>query len=266
MAATTPGLATLRDAMTHALTATLDLLMPPLCPACKAPTQVPNRFCADCFSSLPAIPEPACSRCGVPLPAHAGGATECLSCLKDPPPWRSARAPFAYDAAARAAVVRFKNGREEMAPLLAGFLLPIVPEVPSLLLVPVPLHRSRLMSRGYNQSAHLARALARAASLPLLVDGLVRTRATRSSQGLSRTGRARNVAGAFAIPERHRPALAGQPILLIDDVLTTGATAAAATRALLRGGATEVHVLTFARVAPSIVQHYGPMTSEPRPS
>jgi ComF family protein len=262
MLAATPShaLATARGAISHALAAALDLLMPPLCPACKAPTQAPNRFCADCFGRLPAIPEPVCGRCGVPLPARAGGTTECLGCLKDPPPWISARAPFAYDAAARAAVVRFKNGREEMATLLAGFLLPLLPRVPRLLLVPVPLHRTRLMSRGYNQSALLARAIGAAAGLPLLVDGLSRTRATRSSQGLSRSGRARNVAGAFRVPARHQAAVAGRPILLVDDVLTTGATAAAATRALLKAGATSVHVLTFARVAPSIVQHYGQMT------
>jgi ComF family protein len=249
-------------AVTRAANAALDLLMPPLCPACKAPTQAPNRFCADCFASLPALPAPQCTHCGVPLAASAGGAAECLACLRDPPPWTSANAPFAYDAAARAAILRFKNGREEMAHLLAGFLLPLLPPVPSCLVVPVPLHPFRLMARGYNQSAHLARALARAAGLPLLVDGLVRTRATRPSQGLSRTGRATNVAGAFAVPARHRPRVAGHPILLVDDVLTTGATAAAATRALLKAGAGPVHVLTFARVAPSIVQHYQPMTSE----
>lgn len=241
-----------------AVNVALDLLMPPLCPACKAPTSLPNRFCADCFAALPAIPEPVCAHCGVPLPASAGGEANCLSCLRDPPPFSSARAAFAYEASARAAVLAFKNGREEMAPLLAGFLLPLLPPVADLLLIPVPLHRWRLMARGYNQSAHLARALARAARRPLLVDGLVRTRNTPSSRGLTRLGRARNVAGAFAVPERHRHAVAGRSILLVDDVLTTGATVSAATVALRKAGSGPVHVLTFARVAPSIVEHYQP--------
>ncbi|WP_448585895.1 double zinc ribbon domain-containing protein [Thermaurantiacus sp.] len=232
------------------LSAAIDLLMPPRCAACKAPVARANRFCPDCFAALPALAAPTCARCGVPLPPQAGGATECLACFRDPPPFDRAAAPFAYEGPARLAVLRLKNGREELARLMAPFMLRTLELAPGALLVPVPLHRLRLFVRGYNQAERLAEELARLACARHLPDALLRVRATPSSRGLSRAQRVANVAGAFRVNPRHAAAIRGRPVVLVDDVLTTGATASACAGALKRAGASAVHVLTWARVAP----------------
>jgi ComF family protein len=234
----------------------LDLLMPPRCAACKAPVARANRFCAECFASLPAIADPACARCGIPLPPRAGGSGECLACVREPPPFDCAAAPFAYEGPARSAVLRLKHGREELAALMAPAMLRRMPLPDKALIVPVPLHRWRLLTRGYNQAQLLGDAIARLGRAEHLPDALLRTRATRSTRGLSRAGRLRNVEGAFRANPRHLAKLKGRTIVLVDDVLTTGATAAAATRALKRAGAATVHVLTYARVAPVFDRTY----------
>lgn len=232
-----------------AATAFLDLLMPPACAACKAPVATPHGLCAACFAALPRLHHPLCTRCGTPMPPRALVEEVCLPCRDRPPPFASARAPFGYDGAARALVLRVKTGREELAPLMARMMLATGPLPEGALLVPVPLHRWRLLARGYNQSALLAGALARLTGLPHAPDLLVRTRATPSSRGLGRAEREANVKGAFAVPGRARDRVTGATLVLVDDVLTTGATAGAATSALLAAGAAAVHVCIFARVA-----------------
>ncbi|MFQ3595181.1 MAG: ComF family protein [Sphingomonadaceae bacterium] len=240
-----PALPVLR----RAASAVIDVLMPPQCAACKAPVATANRLCGACYAELPALARPLCRRCGIPMPPQAGGADTCLGCLAEPPAFDTAFAPFAYDGPARTLVLRFKNGREEMARLLAPFLARGAPDLPQALVVPVPLHPVRLMQRGYNQAALLAREVADRLGAPLLLEGLVRRRNTPSSRGLTRKGRARNVEGAFAVPDCAAGAFRGRPVLLVDDVLTTGATANACALALRQGGASAVHVLAFARVA-----------------
>jgi ComF family protein len=239
----------------------LDLLMPPACVACKAPTARPHGWCADCYAALPAIEAPACRHCGMPLPVRAGGADTCLGCLADPPAFDAAAAPFRYAGPARETVLRFKNGREELAQLMARQMLAVHSPAPGSLVVPVPLHRWRLLRRGYNQAALLATAVARQAGLESAPDALRRTRATQPTRGMSRKARTRNVAGAFAANPARRPLLEGRPVLLVDDVMTTGATAAACARALRRAGATLVAVLTFARVAGDTSVTYKPPES-----
>ncbi|MCS6986358.1 MAG: double zinc ribbon domain-containing protein [Sphingomonadaceae bacterium] len=227
--------------------------MPPRCPACRALVAEPNRFCPECFATLPWRPEPACRRCALPLPPQAGGDEWCLGCRAEPPPFARAHAPFLYAGPIRAAILALKSGREEVAELLARMMLAgTEPPAAGALVVPVPLDRWRLLARGFNQAGLLARALARRAGLSCLPDALERVRATRSTRGLGRAERFRAAKGAFRARTDRREALAGASVLLVDDVMTTGATAAACARALRAAGARTVDVWVVARVAANV--------------
>ncbi len=195
------------------------------------------------------ITDPVCAACGTPFDIDRGPGTRCGACLETPPRFAAARAGVAYAGSARKVLLGFKHGdRQHLAAVMAPQLLRAGRDwlADGAVLVPVPLHRWRLWRRGYNQAALLARAVARRSGATLAVDALVRVRPTVSSKGMGRRARAGNVRGAFRVA---RPAVVrGQRIVLIDDVLTTGATAEACTRMLLRAGAREVRVLTWARV------------------
>ncbi len=231
----------------------LDTLLPPICLTCDAPVGAQGQFCAACFASTSFVTAPCCDRCGVPF-SHAGQALPgglCANCTIAPPPWGRARAALAYDDQSRQVVLPLKYAdRTELAAALA----PLMARAGAMLLrqaevlVPVPLHRGRLVSRRYNQSALLAQALAKLSGVAALPDALRRTRATATLEGLNREARARMVAGAFAVRPARLAALAGRRVLLIDDVLTSGATAGACTEALLAAGVAAVDVLVAARV------------------
>lgn len=231
----------------------LDLLLPPHCASCDAPVERHGQLCGACFRDLTFIAEPCCARCGLPF-AHRGEMGEggaCAACLAHPPPWGRARAGLAYDGRARHLVLPFKYAdRTELVAALVPPMLragaPLLREAE--LLVPVPLHRRRLLSRRYNQAVLLARAVARATGLPLLPDALVRSRATPRLASLGAAERARTVDGAFTLRPGRAPAIAGHRVLLVDDLLTSGATAGACTRVLLASGAAAVDVLVAARV------------------
>ena len=233
--------------------AVLDLLLPPHCLTCDAPADAQGRFCPDCFRRTGFITEPCCRRCGVPF-AHAnqGGAEKlCPGCRDHPPPWRHARAALRYDAQSRRIVLPLKySDRTELAaalaPLMARAGASLLRDAD--LLVPVPLHRRRLIARRYNQAALLAHAIARLTAKPVLPDALRRIRVTAPLGDLSAEERAETVDGAFAVRPGRTPRLVGQRLLLIDDVLTSGATCAACTRVLLEAGAASVDVLVAARV------------------
>lgn len=171
----------------------------------------------------------------------------CGPCLAEPPPYSGARAAVAYGDAAKTVVLRLKYARRtafaETAARAMARLMPAECD----LLIPVPLHRWRLWSRGYNQAALIARALATPA-VPSAVDLLLRAKATPVLRGLGAKGRARAVVGAFTLAPGAQGRLKGRHVVLVDDVFTTGATAAACTRVLLRGGASGVTVLCWARV------------------
>lgn len=238
-----------------ALNAALDALMPPRCTSCKAPVSTAGLYCADCWGALqpPASP---CHTCGVPLPPQWSAEATCLGCLAAPPDFSRARAPFVYADVARSTVLAFKNGAEHLAPLMARAmhlaardLAPPDGQLGECRIVPVPLHRWRLLRRGYNQSALLAGALAPLTGGTLDLDSLVRRHATDSTRGKGRAARQAQMKGAFSVRADRRSAIRGQHILLVDDVLTTGATASAAARALRRAGALSVVVITYARVA-----------------
>lgn len=232
-------------------TSLLDLVFPPVCLQCDAPTSMPDVLCAACFRNLRPITAPLCPVMGLPFEVSIGPDVLSAEALADPPPFGRARAAVIYNEVARTLVSRLKYGdRPELARfcarLMAGAGQDLWPGDP--LLVPVPLHPARQRERRYNQSAELAHALAKLTGLP--VDPLLvrRIRRTRQQVGLSGDGRQRNVAGAFAVHPDMLRRLRGRRIIVVDDVYTTGATTKAVTRALLKAGAGSVDVVSFARV------------------
>ncbi|HEX4738886.1 MAG TPA: ComF family protein [Allosphingosinicella sp.] len=234
---------------------TVDFALPPRCPACGTITPEPHRFCFDCWQSLTFLGDPCCQCCGLPF-AYGDLGSLCGGCLAEPPPFERLRAAVAYGEVARTVVLKLKySGRPGLAETLARFMHRHLPEIgrPAAgekgpLLVPVPLHRWRLWKRGYNQAALLASALARANGIAFAPDLLRRTRATPPLKGLGRRERALTVRGAFRVTEKGKAALAGRPVILVDDVFTTGATAGACARTLKRAGAASVAILCWARV------------------
>jgi ComF family protein len=235
-----------------ALRQLLDFALPPRCPGCAAITGEPHRFCLDCWRSLAFLGEPCCARCGLPFAHPASGESSCGRCLADPPPFERLRAAVAYGEVSRQVALKLKySGRPGLAETLAHFMVRHVGEGEGdRILVPVPLHRWRIWKRGYNQAALIASALSRRSGLPVELDLLARIRSTPPLRGLGRRERSLAVRGAFEVPARARGRLRGRPVLLVDDVYTSGATAAACARALKRSGAARVDVLCWARVVP----------------
>lgn len=225
----------------------VDLVLPRLCPGCKGHLSGPG-LCGQCWTGLQAIMDPFCRRCGRAL-AYALADNLCLSCHLSPPPLDRIRAGFVYNDASRRLILPFKHGdRLDLGPVMAHLLAPVFARMlePEMMVLPVPLHRRRYFRRRYNQSAELARLLCARTDKGQMACGLLRrTRPTRQMGGLGMAARARNVKNAFAVCQ---PLLAGQPILLIDDVMTTGATLHEAARALKKAGAGPVAALVFARV------------------
>jgi len=233
--------------------ALLDLLLPPRCVACDASVAAPGLLCPDCFRMTGFITEPFCTRCGVPFANAALGGLEhlCPACRATPPIFRRARAALRYDAQGRRLILPFKHAdRTELASVLAPHMARAGAALlrDADLLVPVPLHRGRLFRRRYNQAALLATAVGRIAGRPSLPDALVRQRATASLGEKSATERAAEVAGAFAVRRSRVAQVIGKRVLLVDDVMTSGATANACAAVLLAAGATSVDVLAAARV------------------
>ena len=232
---------------------TLDLLLPPNCAACDLPVERPGQLCPDCFRRIGFISEPACSRCGVPFSMAAEGGRDlvCPACEAQPPVFDQARGAMRYDDASRRLILAFKHAdRTE----LAGALAPHMARAGAMLLaradllVPVPLHRGRLFQRRYNQAVLLARAVGRIARLPMLPDAMVRRRPTASLGDKSALERAAELGGAFAVRSSRARRVSGTRVLLIDDVMTSGATANECARALYAAGALAVDVLVAARV------------------
>ncbi|MEQ8344111.1 MAG: ComF family protein [Sneathiellaceae bacterium] len=228
-----------------------DLLWPPQCLGCDTPVAAQGDLCARCWSGLTFIVPPCCPCCGLPFDHPVPEGLACAGCLAAPPPFARARAPFVYGGTARRLILAFKHGdRTDMAAALARRMAPAAAELLASadLLVPVPLHRRRLWRRRYNQAALLAAELARLAGRPMAPRLLLRARATPSQGGRSRSGRQRNVAGAFALAPGAGARIDGRHVLLVDDVFTTGATVREAARVLRRGGAAAVDIVTLARV------------------
>ncbi len=235
-----------------ALRPALDYALPPRCPGCGAIVEEDLAFCLDCWSGMEFLGEPCCVRCGLPFPHDLGEGAACGACLADPPAWDGARAVLAYGAVARTVALRLKYGRRiGLARLIARQMLRHAGAAEAgdpPLIVPVPLHRWRLWNRGFNQSALIADHLGRLTGWPVDRHGLRRVKRTQPLRGMNPAHRARAVRGAVALAAGH--GFGGRRVLLIDDVNTSGATAAACARALKRGGAVEVRLLCWARALP----------------
>ena len=226
----------------------LNAVLPAHCMGCKEIVDDQHTLCGDCYATTEFIDNPVCHQCGIPL-AHDEGL--CTGCDWAPPPFRAARAALRYGPGAKRLILPFKySDRPEAARGLAALMMR---PGASLLaqadyVVPVPLHRRRLAQRGYNQAGLLARALGKLAQRPVLIDALARTRATPALAQLDHDARAHWMSGAITVRAHQRARIAGKVILLIDDVLTSGATASACAEALRAAGAEAVDVLALARV------------------
>jgi ComF family protein len=230
--------------------AALDTLYPPTCLACRAATGEADALCSACWRAMRFIERPFCERLGTPFEQDLGAGLLSPQAIADPPVFRRARAVARFeDGPARRLVHRLKySDRGELAGPLGAWMAragaDVLAEADAI--VPVPLHALRLWTRRFNQAAALARAIARQTGKPFEPGLLARVKATRSQVGLSREQRAQNVQGAFRTPPGAH--VKGRRIALVDDVLTSGATANAAARALLRAGAVQVDLIVFARV------------------
>ncbi len=233
----------------------LDAVLPPLCLGCNEIVETPGALCAACWQGFSFIAPPFCARCASPFAQDLGADALCAACLARPPRYRRARAALVYDTRSRRLVLPFKHGdRTDIARACGGWMAraggDLLAEAD--LVAPVPLHWRRLFMRRYNQAQLLARIVVReapgGARLRLAPDLLRRRRWTGSQTGLRAEQRRGNVRQAFDIHPRWSAEVAGKAVLLVDDVLTTGATAEACARILQRGGARHVDVLTLARV------------------
>jgi ComF family protein len=232
----------------------LDVALPTLCPACREPVGG-NGLCAPCWSKLSMIAPPYCERLGIPFAYDPGPGVLSMQAIADPPAYHRARAAVRFDDVARALVHSLKYGdRLDLAPTMARWMARAGHELlaGADALIPVPLHWRRLWARRFNQSALLAKTISRESGVAVNDTALKRTKATAQQVGLSQSERALNVQGAFGVPPERKAEIAGRYVVLIDDVLTSGATSDACARALLRAGAKSVDVLVFARVVDAV--------------
>ncbi|WP_457089238.1 ComF family protein [Microvirga sp. P5_D2] len=241
----------LRQAARAVSRSALSLLYPPTCIACQAATGEPHGLCAGCWAGMHLIERPFCERLGIPFQVDLGQPLFSPAAIADPPVFQRARAVAEYDGTASLLVHRLKyNDRLELARGLGIMMARAGRELLSEadVIVPVPLHRWRLWRRRFNQAMALARVVSEESAVPCDPFLLARVKRTRRQVGLTKSQRQENLQGAFRVPDEAKARLKGKRVLLIDDVLTTGSTANAASRALLRGGAASVDVLAFARV------------------
>lgn len=231
----------------------IDAILPPRCAFTGNLVDSQGMIAPEAWAGLSFVTAPHCHNCGMPFEfaPSAGEAMQCASCLTDPPEFAMARTALAYDDASRGFILGFKHGDQTES---------VVTMVPWLkaagadfweradMVVPVPLHRWRLLRRRYNQAALMGRAMAKAMGKGFIADGMMRTRATPSQGHLKADERKKNVSKAFAVNPKRAGAITGKSIVLIDDVYTTGSTVRECAKILLASGAKEVFVLTLARV------------------
>ncbi len=233
--------------------AVLQMIYPPQCLTCDAQVTTDFGLCGTCWRETPFITGLVCDSCGVPLPGEdPGHGVHCDDCLAMGRPWSQGRAALLYRDNARNLVLALKHGdRLDLARPAAAWLLRAAQPIlkPGMIVAPVPLHWMRLFTRRYNQSALLSRTLARAAGLDHCPDLLVRRKSTGTQDGRSRDGRFANMDGALAVHPRRMACVEGRHVLIVDDVMTSGATFAAAAEACVAAGAVGVSILALARVA-----------------
>ncbi len=223
----------------------IDFALPPRCAGCGEIVSDDHQLCTSCWAGLDFLSGQGCELCGVPLPPTA---MVCAPCLQNPPDHDGAHAAVSYGEIARKVALSLKHGRRiGLAKFVAKAMARLVPPEP-VLMIPVPLHRWRIWSRGFNQSALIGASLAEATANTFIPDALLRTKRTPLLRGLGRKERASAVRGAFSVNPLHAATLKAGNILLIDDVYTTGATANACARALKKAGVRSVNVVSWARV------------------
>ncbi|MDA1090300.1 MAG: ComF family protein [Proteobacteria bacterium] len=236
----------------------LDVLLPPQCPLCNGVVDAHGVLCGGCWQQIDFLGDPRCSACGLPFEFDIDPteAVLCGACVREHPPFTRARAVMVYGNVSRKLVLAFKHGdRTDTAPALGRWLAragrALIEDAD--VIAPVPLHWTRLFARRYNQAALLAGVVGEVSAVAVVQDMLVRRKRTPPQGRMGWAKRRRNVAGAFKVNPARRDALLGKRVLLIDDVLTTGATVAGCAKVLLRGGAAAVDVLTLARVVRAAV-------------
>ncbi|MBT3396332.1 MAG: ComF family protein [Alphaproteobacteria bacterium] len=239
------------DAARSAGSRLLDSLLPPQCISCEAPVDTQGSLCPVCWSKVRFIERPLCAACGIPFEFDQGDDALCGACVAEPPAYNRARSVMVYDARSRDLILRFKHAdRTDAAPTFAKWMTRAGQDLVrgADLVVPVPLHRARLLKRRYNQAALLSNGIADLLAVERQPALLARVRNTPSQGGRSRTARISNVTGAFQVREKFRGMVEGRSILLVDDVMTTGATVEACAKSLTKSGAHQIDVLTLARV------------------
>ncbi len=229
----------------------LDFVLPERCPGCGAITPESGTFCSTCWSRIHFLGPPWCSACALPFAYEQPEEARCADCLAKPPRHDGIRAAVVYDDISRQIVLKLKyGGKIGMAKMIAAQLLRHLPEDRSSLIVtPVPLHWTRLWSRSFNQSALIGRELARLADLPFVPDMLLRTKRTPSLRGLASKERRQTVSKAFSLNPRWQGRIEGSRIILVDDVLTTGATSDGCVTVLKKAGADWVQLFCWARAS-----------------
>ena len=231
-----------------------DIIVPPACLACRRHLATDNTLCATCWTATTFIRPPLCDRLGLPMPFDTGGTIISAGAIANPPDYDRARAVAHYSGTMRDLIVQMKYADRHDLRTLFGHWLAIA-AAPLLsdgddIIIPVPMHRTRLLWRRFNQAALLAGELARKTERPHEPGLLIRQRATRSQVGLTEAQRRTNLRGVFAVRPNNRPKIKGRNILLVDDVITTGTTVNACARVLKRHGAAQVNVVALAVVTP----------------
>jgi ComF family protein len=238
----------------------IDFVAPPKCLVCRETVLEPASLCVSCWANLKHVEAPCCNVLGTPFAYDQGKGAISPAALAEPPNWDRARAAVTYDEASRSIVhaLKYRDTMEAgllMARLMARAGRHIAQEAD--VVIPVPLHCFRLWSRRFNQAAFLSQQLSREFAKPYMTDVLLRTKASRSQVGLSFDERRKNVAKVFLVTPEGAGKVAGRRVLLVDDVLTTGATAGSCAAVLKKAGATHVDVLTFALVLEPRRPHIG---------